>query len=300
MTEQKHPEEQILMEGDPDTTGHVWDGIKEFNNPLPRWWLWTFYATCAWGLIYTVLYPAWPLLSDSTAGVLGYSTRAEVAADIASFEEMNAPVRAQIEAVELAAINADENPDLYNYAIQGGAAIFRTWCAQCHGSGAAGATGYPNLLDDDWLWGGSIDEIHYTISHGIRNEDDFDARYSEMTAFDEILTDDEIGSVVQYVRNLSGQNHDATLATAGEQVFLDNCASCHMDDGTGDRFLGAPNLTDAIWLYGGDEASLEATVRYARFGVMPPWSADATEAGRLSEAEVRSVAVYVHSLGGGE
>ncbi|WP_370251936.1 cytochrome-c oxidase, cbb3-type subunit III [Nioella sp.] len=300
MTEQKHPEEQILMEGDPDTTGHVWDGIKEFNNPLPRWWLWTFYATCAWGLIYTVLYPAWPLLSDSTAGVLGYSTRAEVAADIASFEEMNAPVRAQIEAVELAAINADENPDLYNYAIQGGAAIFRTWCAQCHGSGAAGATGYPNLLDDDWLWGGSIDEIHYTISHGIRNEDDFDARYSEMTAFDEILTDDEIGSVVQYVRNLSGQDHDATLATAGEQVFLDNCASCHMDDGTGDRFLGAPNLTDAIWLYGGDEASLEATVRYARFGVMPPWSADATEAGRLSEAEVRSVAVYVHSLGGGE
>jgi cytochrome c oxidase cbb3-type subunit 3 len=288
------------MEGDPDTTGHVWDGIKEFNNPLPRWWLWTFYATCAWGLIYTVLYPAWPLLSDSTAGVLGYSTRAEVAADIASFEEMNAPVRAQIEAVELAAINADENPDLYNYAIQGGAAIFRTWCAQCHGSGAAGATGYPNLLDDDWLWGGSIDEIHYTISHGIRNEDDFDARYSEMTAFDEILTDDEIGSVVQYVRNLSGQDHDATLAAAGEQVFLDNCASCHMDDGTGDRFLGAPNLTDAIWLYGGDEASLEATVRYARFGVMPPWSADATEAGRLSEAEVRSVAVYVHSLGGGE
>lgn len=300
MTEQKHPEEQILMEGDPDTTGHVWDGIKEFNNPLPRWWLWTFYATFAWGLIYTVLYPAWPLLSDSTAGVLGYSTRAEVAADIASFEEMNAPVRAQIEAVELAAINADENPDLYNYAIQGGAAIFRTWCAQCHGSGAAGATGYPNLLDDDWLWGGSIDEIHYTISHGIRNEDDFDARYSEMTAFDEILTDDEIGSVVQYVRNLSGQDHDATLAAAGEQVFLDNCASCHMDDGTGDRFLGAPNLTDAIWLYGGDEASLEATVRYARFGVMPPWSADATEAGRLSEAEVRSVAVYVHSLGGGE
>ena len=217
MTEQKHPEEQILMEGDPDTTGHVWDGIKEFNNPLPRWWLWTFYATCAWGLIYTVLYPAWPLLSDSTAGVLGYSTRAEVAADIASFEEMNAPVRAQIEAVELAAINADENPDLYNYAIQGGAAIFRTWCAQCHGSGAAGATGYPNLLDDDWLGGGSIDEIHYTISHGIRNEDDFDARYSEMTAFDEILTDDEIGSVVQYVRNLSGQDHDATLATAASR-----------------------------------------------------------------------------------
>lgn len=300
MTEQNHPEEQILQDGDPDTTGHSWDGIKEFNNPLPRWWLWTFYACIVWAVIYTVLYPAWPLVSSATSGVLGYSTRGEVAADIASFEEMNAPIRAQIEEVELATINADENPDLYNYAIQGGGAIFRTWCAQCHGSGAAGAVGYPNLLDDDWLWGGSIDEIHYTISHGIRNEDDFDARYSEMTAFDEILTDDEISSVVQYVRNLSNQDHDATLAAAGEEVFLNNCASCHMDDGTGDRFLGAPNLTDAIWLYGGDEASLEHTVRFARFGVMPPWSAEASEAGRLSEAEVRSVAIYVHSLGGGE
>ncbi|WP_127562892.1 cytochrome-c oxidase, cbb3-type subunit III [Nioella ostreopsis] len=300
MTEQNHPEEQILQDGDPDTTGHSWDGIKEFNNPLPRWWLWTFYACIIWGVVYTVLYPAWPLVSSATSGVLGYSTRGEVAADIATFEEMNAPIRAQIEEVELAAITADENPDLYNYAIQGGGAIFRTWCAQCHGSGAAGAIGYPNLLDDDWLWGGSIDEIHYTISHGIRNEDDFDARYSEMTAFDEILSDEEITSVVQYVRNLSNQEHDATLAAAGEEVFLNNCAACHMDDGTGDRFLGAPNLTDAIWLYGGDEASLEHTVRFARFGVMPPWSAEASEAGRLSEAEVRSVAVYVHSLGGGE
>jgi cytochrome c oxidase cbb3-type subunit 3 len=300
MTEEKHPEEQILQEGDPDTTGHSWDGIKEFNNPLPRWWLWTFYACIVWGVIYTVLFPAWPLLNTSTAGILGYSTRGEVAEDIAAFEEMNAPIRARIEEVELAAINAEDNPDLYNYAIQGGNAIFMTWCAQCHGSGAAGATGYPNLLDDDWLWGGSIDEIHYTISHGIRNEDDYDARYSEMTAFDEILSDDEIASVVAYVRNISNQEHDAELAAAGETVFLDNCASCHMEDGTGDRFLGAPNLTDAIWLYGGDEETLEQTVRYARFGVMPPWSAEATEAGRLSEAEIRSVAVYVHSLGGGE
>ncbi|TBX28579.1 cytochrome-c oxidase, cbb3-type subunit III [Nioella sediminis] len=300
MTEEKHPEEQILQEGDPNTTGHIWDGIKEFDNPMPRWWLWTFYATIAWGVVYTVLYPAWPLVSSATSGVLGYSTRGEVAADIATFEEMNAPIRAQIEEVELAAITADENPDLYNYAIQGGGAIFRTWCAQCHGSGAAGAVGYPNLLDDDWLWGGSVDEIHYTISHGIRNEDDFDARYSEMTAFDEILSDEEITSVVQYVRNLSNQEHDATLAAAGEEVFLNNCASCHMDDGTGDRFLGAPNLTDAIWLYGGDEASLEHTVRFSRFGVMPPWSAEASAAGRLSEAEIRSVSVYVHSLGGGE
>jgi len=298
----KHPEEQKLLAGDPETTGHSWDGIKEFNNPLPRWWLWTFYATIVWALIYTVLYPAWPMVNGATPGLLGFSTRANVASEIERFDEMNADVRTRITEVELAAITPDENPDLYNYAIQGGAALFATWCSQCHGSGAAGvqASGYPNLLDDDWLWGGTIDDIHYTIAHGIRNEDDLDARYSEMTAFDDILSDEEIASVVQYVLNISGQEADATLAAAGESVYLDNCAACHMDDGTGDRFLGAPNLTDAIWLYGGSPEAIEETVRYSRFGVMPPWSADASAAGRLSEAEVRSVSVYVHSLGGGE
>ncbi|MEM7721921.1 MAG: cytochrome-c oxidase, cbb3-type subunit III [Pseudomonadota bacterium] len=304
MTDDKiqNPEEQQLQEGDPNTTGHVWDGIKEFDNPMPRWWLWTFYACIVWGIGYTIAYPAWPLINGATPGVFGYSTRGEVVEDIQRFDDMNADIRTRITEVELAAINQSDNPDLYNYAIQGGAATFATWCSQCHGSGAAGvqASGYPNLLDDDWLWGGTLDDIHYTISHGIRNEDDLDARYSEMTAYDEILSDDEIASVVQYVRNMSGQEADATLAAAGEEVFLNNCAACHMDDGTGDTFLGAPNLTDAIWLYGGSEEAIEHTVRYSRFGVMPPWSADASDAGRLSEAEVRSVSVYVHSLGGGE
>jgi cytochrome c oxidase cbb3-type subunit III len=300
LPEEKHPEEQILQEGDPNTTGHIWDGIKEFDNPMPRWWLWTFYITIFWAVIYTILYPAWPLVNGATTGLLGWSTRGEVAAEIAEFDAMNAPLRARIEGVELAALNADDNPDLYNYAVQGGGAIYRTFCAQCHGSGANGAVGYPNLLDDDWLWGGSLDEIYYTISHGIRNEDDFDARYSEMTAFEGILSDEEIGQVVQYVRNVSGQEFEPALAAAGEDVFLNSCAACHMDDGSGDRFLGAPNLTDAIWLYGGDVATLEETVRNARFGVMPPWSAEASDAGRLSEAELRSVAVYIHSRGGGE
>ena len=298
----QHPEEQKLLAGDPETTGHSWDGIKEFNNPLPRWWLWTFYATIVWGIAYTVMYPAWPLVNGATPGILGFSTRANVAEDIQRFEDMNADIRTRLTEVELAAITPEDNPDLYNYAIQGGAATFATFCSQCHGSGAAGvqASGYPNLLDDDWLWGGTIDDIHLTITHGIRNTDDPMARYSEMTAFDEILSDEEVASVVQYVRNLSGQEADAMLAAAGESVFLDNCAACHMDDGTGDRFLGAPNLTDAIWLYGGSEEAIEQTVRYSRFGVMPPWSAEASDAGRLSEAEVRAVAVYVHSLGGGE
>jgi len=299
-SEDRHPEEQILQEGDPNTTGHIWDGIKEFDNPMPRWWLWTFYLTIAWGIGYTILYPAWPLVNGATEGLLGWSTRGEVAEEIAEFDEMNAPLRAQIEEMELAALNASDNPDLYNYAIQGGAAIFANSCSQCHGRGADGAVGYPNLLDDDWLWGGSIDEIYFTISHGIRNEDDLDSRYSEMTPFGEVLSEEEITNVVQYVLEISGQEADATLAAAGEEVFQSSCSACHGVTGAGERFLGAPNLTDAIWLYGGSEQVIEASVRDGRFGVMPPFSEAASDAGRLSEAEIRSVAVYVHSLGGGE
>ncbi len=275
-----------------DTTGHSWDGIKELNNPLPRWWLWCFYLTIIWGIGYTIAYPAWPMISGATAGVLGYSTRGEVAEDIARFEEANAEISAQLASADLTTLS--DNPELLRYASSAGAAVFRNNCSQCHGSGAAGFTGYPNLLDDDWLWGGDFDNIEYTIRHGIRNEEDWDARYSVMTAYDEIFTDEEVDATVQYVRQISGQDHDATLAAAGEELFLNNCAACHGDNGMGNYDLGAPNLTDAIWLYGGDEASLEETVRYARFGVMPPWGE------RLSEAEIKAVTAYVHQLGGGE
>lgn len=276
------------------TTGHEWDGIKEYNNPLPRWWLWTFYATVIWGVLYTVAYPAWPLINGATPGLLGHSTRADVAAEIAEYAKANEPIEAKLVAADLTAINTDE--ELANYTANAGRAVFGTWCAQCHGAGAGGNVGYPNLLDNDWLWGGSIEEIHLTVTHGIRNTDDADARYSEMPAFgrDELLEPAQIEQVVQYVRQISGQDHDAAAATEGAVVFVDNCASCHMEDGTGDRMQGAPNLTDAIWLYGGDVDTLTETVTNARFGVMPNWNT------RLSEAEIRAVAAYVHSLGGGE
>lgn len=277
---------------DYETTGHEWDGIKEYNKPLPRWWLWTFYATIVWGVLYTIAYPAWPGIKEATPGLLGFSTRAQVAEEIARFEDANAGINAQLASVELTEIAQDA--DLNQYAQNAGAAVFRTWCAQCHGSGAAGAKGYPNLLDDDWLWGGDIEAIHTTITHGIRNEEDPDARWSQMPAFGEMLAEEEISQVVNYVMSLSGEPNDASMVAAGETVFLDNCAACHMDDGTGDRFQGAPNLTDAIWLYGGDYATLTETVTYSRFGVMPPWT------DRLSEAEIRAVASYVHGLGGGE
>jgi len=274
------------------TTGHSWDGIQEYDNPMPRWWLWTFYGTIVWGILYTIAYPAWPLIQGATPGLLGYSTRGEVAQEISRFETQNAELDAQLASADLTTL--PENPELYSYAVSGGAAVFRSWCSQCHGSGAAGAVGYPNLLDNAWLWGGSIEDIRHTIAHGIRNENDPDARWSQMTAFDEILSDQEIASVVQYVMSLSGTETDATLVAAGEEVYLDNCAACHMDDGTGDIYGGAPNLTDAIWLYGGDAETIEETVRYSRFGVMPSWI------DRLSEADVAAVATYVHQLGGGE
>ncbi|MFT6424709.1 MAG: cytochrome c oxidase cbb3-type subunit 3 [Celeribacter sp.] len=276
-----------------ETTGHSWDGIEEYNNPLPRWWLWTFYLCIIWAIGYSIAYPAWPMVKGATAGLLGFSTRAEVAKDIKSFDEMNAAIDTELAAANVADILP--NTPLGDYATNAGAAVFRANCSQCHGSGAAGNVGYPNLLDNDWLWGGSVDEIAYTIQHGIRNETD-DAHYSEMPRFgvDELLEPEQIDQVVEFVLQLSGSEFDAVMATEGAVVFEDNCAACHAEDGTGDRDQGAPNLADAIWLYGGDRATLHETVSEARFGVMPAWGQ------RLTQAEVNAAAVYVHTRGGGE
>ena len=281
-----------------ETTGHSWDGIEEFNNPLPKWWVWCLYATIVWAILYTIAYPAWPMIKGATPGLLGYSTRAEVAEDIAAVDAANAELIAKLAAVDLATITDDA--ELHGFAVNGGGAIFRANCSQCHGSGAAGTTGFPNLLDDDWLWGGTIEDIVYTVTHGVRNEQSLDSRYSEMTAFDEILTDEEITGVVNHVLAISGQDHDPAAAELGATVFYDNCAACHGDAGEGMDALGAPTLTDAIWLYGGDEATITETVRYARFGVMPAWSAEYRVGSGLDQAEINAVAAYVHQLGGGE
>ena len=275
-----------------ETTGHSWDGIEEWNNPLPKWWVWVFYLTIIWGIWYTIAYPAWPLVERATAGYKEFSTRAQVAEEIAAVDAANAEINAKLAAADLTAIADDAA--LNSYANNAGKAVFMTWCAQCHGSGAAGAKGYPNLLDDDWLWGGDIEAIHETISYGIRNEQSDMARFSEMPKFGELLEEGEISQVVNYVMSLSGAANDASQVAAGETVYMDNCAACHADDATGDIYQGAPNLKDAIWLYGGDYDTLIETVTNARYGVMPAWE------GRLDEAEIRAVATYVHQLGGGE
>ncbi|WP_299904347.1 cytochrome-c oxidase, cbb3-type subunit III [uncultured Paracoccus sp.] len=275
-----------------DTTGHEWDGIKELNNPMPRWWLWTLYGTIVWGIGYAIAYPAWPLVQGATSGLLGYSTRGEVAAEIAAVDARNAEVSATLAAADLATLPVDD--PAYQFGVSGGAAVFRANCSQCHGAGAAGGVGYPNLLDDSWLWGGTLDDIEYTVRHGIRNEIDADARFSQMPAFGEMLSKPEIALIAEHVLALSGQEHDAAKAEAGVTLFAENCASCHGETGTGDREQGAPDLTDAIWLYSGTREAVTETITNARFGVMPAWGP------RLSDAEIKAVTLYVHQLGGGE
>lgn len=285
--------------GQVETTGHSWDGIEEYNNPLPRWWVWVLYITIIWGIWYTIAYPAWPMLTRATQGYLGSDMREDVAAEIKRFDDANATIKASLVAAPLTGIAGDEA--LNQYATSAGAAVFKTWCAQCHGSGAAGVQGkgYPNLTDNDWLWGGDVEAIYTTISHGIRNTTDGEARYSEMPKFgvDGLLDETQIGQVVEYVLTLdkaAAVEVDAALAGPGATVFADNCSACHGPAGEGDRMQGAPALNDAIWLYGGDRATITTSVHGARYGVMPSW------AGRLSEDEIRAVATYVHALGGGE
>ncbi len=285
------PQRQIDPATGQEMKEHEWDGIVELDTPLPRWWLWTLYLTIIWAIGYTIAYPAWPMINEVTGGVLGYSSRAEVAASIAANNQRNSEIMARVASASFKEISADAELD--DFARAGGAAIFRTYCSQCHGAGGAGAVGYPNLIDDDWLWGGSSEAIAATVRHGVRWEFDDDTRYSEMPAFwrDGILGRDEITAVADHVLALSAK---ADPNPVGAEIYADNCAVCHGDAGEGDREQGAPNLADAIWLYGSDRDAVKSSIANARFGVMPSWSA------RLTEAEIRQVTHYIHGLGGGE
>ncbi len=230
------------------TTGHEWDGIKELNNPLPRWWVWTFYATIVWALAYTIAYPAWPMISSATRGVLGYSSRGEIRVALDAAEAAKGDYVAAVSQKSVSEILADDK--LREFATAAGAAAFKVNCVQCHGSGATGSPGYPNLNDDEWLWGGKPEDIYRTISHGVRFAADDATRISEMPAFGAILDTTQIRQAAAYVASLSGTPSNADAAAAGAAVFAANGAACHGADGTGNREFGAPNLTDAIWLYG--------------------------------------------------
>lgn len=289
----EHEKSQMAAD-DHSTTGHEWDGIKEFDKPIPRWWLWTYYLSIIFSIGYVIAYPAIPLVNDYTKGLLGWSSRGAVeqqisAAKMAQSKYIDALQNASLEDVA-------GNEELMTFAVEGGKSAYAVNCVQCHGSGATGSKGYPNLNDDEWLWGGTLEDIYTTVSHGIRFEEDDDTRFSEMPAFltDEILEKADIAQVAHFVRAFTGLDHDADAAAAGAEIFAENCAACHKEDGTGDQEQGAPNLADAVWLYGSEFDSIVNTISASRKGVMPAW------AHRLDDTTIKQLTMFIHSRGGGQ
>lgn len=276
-----------------ETTGHTWDGIKELNKPLPKWWLMTFYASIVWAIGYMIVYPAWPTLNGYTKGIWGYSQRAVVSEELQGAKAAQATFRTALEKMPLAEVKND--PDLLRFAMVGGAASFATNCAPCHGRGAQGFAGYPNLNDDDWLWGGSLADIEKTIHYGIRSGHK-ESRLSDMPKYglDGLLKPAEIDDAAEFVLSLTKRATDTAAVERGAKIFADQCISCHGAEGKGNPELGAPNLTDEIWLFGGQKAEVMQSIATGRGGSMPAWQ------GRLDPVTLKSLAVYVHSLGGGK
>lgn len=274
-----------------ETTGHEWDGLKELNNPAPRWWLWVFYVCVIWSVGYWIIYPAWPTFGGATKGTAGWTQFTKLEREQAEIAARQAQYLGRFHEASLEDIMND--PELYSFATAGGASAFKDNCATCHGTGGAGGKGYPNLNDDEWLWGGRIEDIYQTLLYGIRAPHD-DTRISQMPAFgrDGLLTRAQVMTVADYVFGMasasSGNDHP------GYTIFQEKCASCHGPEGKGNRDFGAPNLTDAIWLYGESKDVIFRTVYDGRAGVMPYWK------GRLDDDTLRQLTIYVHSLGGGE
>ena len=278
-----------------ETTGHEWDGIKELNLPGPRWWLWVFLICIIWAVGYWCLYPAWPTLSGNSKGSLGWTSHKELAQQQSLITAQQQKYLDRFHLANLEYINKDK--ELYEFARAGGAAAFKEHCAACHGTGAAGGHGYPNLNDDDWLWGGKLEDIYHTIKVGVRSSHP-DTRFSQMPAFgrDGTLKQAQIEDVAEYVVKLhEGDHAEQTPAyVRGRDIFTANCTSCHGAHGEGGRDKGAPRLNDAIWLYGSDKNAIIQQVTNPRHGVMPTWE------NRLSDDTIKELTIYVHSLGGGE
>jgi len=271
--------------------GHEWDGIEELDTPMPRWWVWCFYLTIVWGIVYVVLYPAWPMIERGTEGVLGWSSRGELAQDIAAADLAKQSFRDELSTIDLTQLPDDQA--LMQQAVAGGAAAFKVNCVQCHGSGAAGSQGlgYPNLADDDWLWGGDLAAIEYTLKHGIRQPGDDKTRMSLMPAFEGVFDKDQLDALTSHVMSFSG---NGPANAVGAEIYQTNCSSCHGANGQGDRVQGAPNLSDAIWLYGDRKEQIKTQIVTPRMGMMPKWDQ------RLDPVTIKMLSAYVHSLGGGE
>jgi len=273
------------------TTGHKWDGISEYNIGAPRWWLIVWIICIIWSVIYWFFYPTWPIKGGNTKGSLGWTQAQELKE---SQEEILARKEGYIEEIsKLSLKEIQQDPRLLEFALNGGKAYFKENCAACHGTGAAGGKGFPNLNDDDWLWGGTLKDIYTTLLYGIRSGHE-KARENNMPAFglDKVLTREQINDVAEYVMSLSDKQ--AHKNKKGAKIFAQNCVACHGKNAKGNQELGAPNLTDKIWLYGGKKEDILYTINYSRAGVMPYWKE------RLSDEKIKQLTLYVHSLGGGE
>jgi len=276
-----------------ETTGHEWDGIEELNTPMPRWWLWIFYASIVWGIGYAILMPSIPFISGYYKGVLGHSDRANVIEAVEAMNTERYKSLGRLQSASFEEIKAD--PELFRYAMAAGKSAFGDNCATCHGSGGQGFKGYPNLNDDVWIWGGTFEDIRQTLTVGIRAGHE-DTRSNLMSAFgrDAILPEKDVEQVTDYVMSLAGLDHDLKNLSAGATIFSNSCASCHGEAGYGNQETGAPNLTDIEWLYGNDRDDIFYSIYNGRQGVMPNWDK------RLSPEMITALSVYVHSLGGGE
>lgn len=274
------------------TTGHEWDGIKELNTPIPRIVKLCYAITFSVAVLLWVLYPAWPLVTDYTKGVLKTSQQQVLQGQLDAGVEQRARWSDRIAGADLASLAAD--PEIGAIVARAGKTLFDDNCAVCHGSAARGGPGFPNLTDGTWLWGGSPEEIHETLRVGINSTHD-ETRASQMLAFgqDQVLVRAEIRQVIAYVRGLSGlEAPDPASAEAGAALFVEHCASCHGEAAKGDKTQGAPDLTDDSWIYGGDRETVYTTVFHGRQGHMPHWGE------RLGPVQLKLLALYVHGLGG--
>jgi len=276
-----------------DDTGHEWDGIRELDRPLPRWWLWVFFASILAAVVYWILMPAWPTPWGNTRGILHQSDRVKVVGDLHALAVQRHAEAKMLDGASLEQIEKD--PRLLAYSLAEGQSIFGDNCATCHGAGGAGGKGYPNLRDDVWLWGGSLEDIQHTITVGVRSGQP-DARTSQMPAFgrDGMLKPEQIDDLTEYVVALSRRPAGRAAVQRAAPVFRDNCAVCHGSTGTGNQSLGAPNLTDADWLYGSDRAAIHGQIWNGHGGVMPSWRA------RFDPATIKALAVYIHANAGGQ
>jgi len=276
-----------------ETTGHEWDGIRELDNPLPRWWLWVMWATVAYAVVYWILMPAWPGLHGYTPGLMHKSSRAHVAEQLAELQAQRGLQAQRLKNASLEEIEKD--PDLQRYALALGGSVFGDNCATCHGAGGAGGKGYPNLRDDVWLWGGKLEDIQYTITHGVRTGEP-GARANQMPSFgrDNLLTEAQISDLTEYVVALSHRPADKAAVERAAPIFRDQCTACHGPEGKGDQTKGAPNLTDNEWLYGSSRADIRGQIWNGRGGVMPTWGK------RFDPETIKALTVYVHANGGGQ